>query len=169
MLYSHIYYVHIYTYTCRIHIDAIIKTSEDFFKKIYLSLYWKGCVWGGVGDCKHIDKDCNILTSPAPPDIAVLVLLDCSTGGLGALSAGCCSLYRILSLTHLISKLTDFLPPPSYIIVHRPSSCGRHNFALIQPVHGQGYNILIIPLRTLTNGPENKKTHDNRLGLTSER
>ena len=29
----------------------------------------------------------------------------------------------------------------SYIIVQRPpSSCGRHNFALIQPVHGQGYN-----------------------------
>ena len=32
----------------------------------------------------------------------------------------------------------------SYIIVQRPrSSCGRHNFALIQPVHGQGNNILI--------------------------
>ena len=31
-----------------------------------------------------------------------------------------------------------------YIIVQRPpSSCGRHNFALIQPVHGQGNNILI--------------------------
>ena len=32
----------------------------------------------------------------------------------------------------------------SFIIVQRPlPSCGRHNFALIQPVHGQGYNILI--------------------------
>ena len=30
--------MHIYTYTCRIHIDAIIKTSEDFFKKIYVPL-----------------------------------------------------------------------------------------------------------------------------------
>ena len=38
-------------------------------------------------------------------------------------------------------KLTDFLSSPNYIIVQRPpSSCGRHNFALIQPVHGQGYN-----------------------------
>ena len=27
-----------------------IKTSEDFFKKIYLSLYCKVCVWEGVGD-----------------------------------------------------------------------------------------------------------------------
>ena len=32
----------------------------------------------------------------------------------------------------------------SYIIVQLPpSSCGRHNFALIQPVHGQVYSILI--------------------------
>ena len=45
LLYSHIINMHIYTYTWRIHIDAIIKTSEDFFKKIHLSLYWKVCVW----------------------------------------------------------------------------------------------------------------------------
>ena len=64
--------------------------------------------------------------------------------GLPLLSAG--FLYRILSPTGLVSKLTDFLSSPSYIIVQRPPSfCGRHNFALIQPVHGQGYNILIIP------------------------
>ena len=48
--------------------------------------------------------------------------------------------------TGLVSKLTDFLSSPSYIIVQRlPSSCGHHNFALIQPVPGQGYNILNIP------------------------
>ena len=45
MLYSHIIKMHIYPYTCRIHIDTI-KTSKDFFKKIYLSLYLKGLyVW----------------------------------------------------------------------------------------------------------------------------
>ena len=33
MLYTRIIKMHIYTYTCRIHIDTIIKTSEDFFKK----------------------------------------------------------------------------------------------------------------------------------------
>ena len=44
LLYTH---MHIYTYTCRIHTDEIIKTSEDFFKKIYLTLYLKGlCVRG---------------------------------------------------------------------------------------------------------------------------
>ena len=36
MLYSHIINMHIYSYTCRIHIDAIIKTSEDFFLKFSL-------------------------------------------------------------------------------------------------------------------------------------
>ena len=39
--------VYSYADACRIHIDAMIKTSEDFFKKIYLSLYLKGlCVRG---------------------------------------------------------------------------------------------------------------------------
>ena len=65
------------------------------------------------------------------------------TGGPSLLDAS--FLYRILSPTGLVAKQTDFLSSPSYIIFQRPPSCGRHNFALIQPVHGQGYNILIIP------------------------
>ena len=36
--------------------------------------------------------------------VVSLVLQGCSTGGPGALSAGYCSLYRIWSLTHLISN-----------------------------------------------------------------
>ena len=52
------------------------------------------------------------------------------------------------SLPHLVSNLsglqTDWISYAlSYMIVQRPPSCGRHNFALIQPVHGQGCNILI--------------------------
>ena len=72
----------IYTYTCRLHIDAIIKTSEDF-KKIYLSLYLKGL---RVRGSWRPNKDCNILTSPVPPDIAVCHSrsLGCLTGDLGA-------------------------------------------------------------------------------------
>ena len=47
MLYGHIINMHIYTYTCRIHIDAITKTSDTVLRKIYLSLYLKGlCVRG---------------------------------------------------------------------------------------------------------------------------
>ena len=51
----------------------------------------------------------------------------------------------IFSPTDLVFILTDFLSSPSYIIVPPPPSCRRHNLALIQPFHGQGYNILIIP------------------------
>ena len=66
-----------------------------------------------------------------------------SIGGLRTPSVGCW-----LSLPHLVSNWSDLKTDwiscaLSYIIVHRPPSfCGRHNFALIQPVHGQGYNIL---------------------------
>ena len=64
----------------------------------------------------------------------------------GLLNRGPGFLYCILSPIGLVSKLTDFLSSLSYIIVPRPpSSDGRHNFAFIQPVHGQDYNILIIP------------------------
>ena len=45
--------------------------------------------------------------------------------GLPLLGAG--FLYRILSPTGLVSKLTDSLSSSSYIIVQRPPSCGRHN------------------------------------------
>ena len=76
------------------------------------------------------------------------VLLACSTGGLvfsiasyprlvwsptaqsgawGLPLLGPGFLYRILSPTGLVSKLTDFLSSPSYIIVQRPPSCGHHN------------------------------------------
>ena len=124
--------------SCRIHIDVIIKTSEDFFKKIYLSLYLKGLkrVTQGftVRGSWRPNKNCNILTSPAPPDIAVcrthspgllnrgpgspaslghalipasshqLVWSPNSLGSRGPLLLGSGFLYHILSLTHLISN-----------------------------------------------------------------
>ena len=40
------------------HNDAIKTSGHSSFRKIYHSLYWKGCVWGGVGDrteLQHID------------------------------------------------------------------------------------------------------------------
>ena len=76
-VYIYIIHIHAYTYTCRIHTDAIIKTSEDFFRKIYLSLYLKGCVWEGVGDQTKLQY------------------IDPHSYG---------HLYRILSFTHLISN-----------------------------------------------------------------
>ena len=76
-------------------------------------------MWEGVGDrtkLQHIDPH-----SYGHQRCVFLVLLGCSTGGLKAHSAKCCSLYRILSPTGLVSKLTDFLSSPSYIIVQSPT------------------------------------------------
>ena len=49
-------------------------------------------------------------------------------------------LYRNFSPTGLVSKLTDFLSSPSYIIVQRPLFLLGVTIAFIQPIHGQGYN-----------------------------
>ena len=83
---------------CRIHIDTIIKTSEDFFKKKYTSHFiWKVCVWEGVGDqteLQYIDPH-----SYGHQRCVFLVLQGCSTGGLWAHSAECG-----LSLLHLVTN-----------------------------------------------------------------
>ena len=121
----------------------IIKTREDFFKKIYLSLYCKVRKGFTVRGSWRLNKDCNILTSPAPLDIAVChsrspdaqpetrgpTLLAFSTASyhqlvwspnsIGGPDGPFCwvvgFLYRILSPTRLISN------SPSYIIVQSPT------------------------------------------------
>ena len=119
--------MHIYTYTCGIHIDAMNKTSDTVLRKIYPSLYLKGSNglfkvlrWEGVGErteLQYIDPH-----SYGHQRCVFLVLQGCSTGGLGAqLSAG-----WWLSLQHLVSnfsgpQLSDFLSSPSYIIVQSPT------------------------------------------------
>ena len=130
-------------------------------------------MWEGVGDrteMQHIDLPTLLaitaflsrspgLLKRGPVDPASLgagflygilsltrLIPNCSVGGPGTPSARCW-----LSLPHLVTNWsglqTDWISCAlRYIIVqHPPSSCGHHNFALIQPVHGQGNNILIIP------------------------
>ena len=132
-------------------------------------------MWEGVGDrteLQHIDPHSighNLVSFPfswaaqqgawgpslsmcwfsVPHLISNLSDPQLSIGGLRVPSAGCW-----FSLPHLISSSSDptgwIFYALRYIIVHRPPySCGRHNFALIQPVHGQGYNILIFLDRML--------------------
>ena len=50
------------------HIQYNKDERTRFFRKIYLSLYWKGCVQDANW---RLNKDCNILTPPAPPAITV--------------------------------------------------------------------------------------------------
>ena len=125
------------------HNDTMITTTQSF-EKSTSHFIWKGCAWEGVGDrteLQHIDPHSIGYNCVSFPFSWAAQL-----GAWGPTLLGAGFLYRILSSTGLVSRLTDFLSSPSYIIVPRPpSSCGRHNFGLIQTVHGQGYNILIIP------------------------
>ena len=63
-----------------------------------------------------------------------------SIGGSEAPFVGCWLSLSLLSPTGLVPKLTDFLSPPSYIIVQRPLLLVGVTIALIQPIHSQGYN-----------------------------
>ena len=68
------------------------------------------------------EQNCNILTSPALPDIAVCRFR--SPGLLNWGPGGPTSLGHVLipaSSHQLVSKLTDFLSSPSYIIVPSPT------------------------------------------------
>ena len=95
------------------HNNAIIKTSEDFFKKnIPLTLFERLRVWEGVGDrteLQYIDPH-----SYGHQRGVFLVLQCCSTRGPGAqLSAECW-----LSLPHLV---TNFWSPNSLGVLRAPS------------------------------------------------
>ena len=116
---------------------------------------WGPSLSGICSSIQHLISNCN-----------------CSIRGLRAYSAGCWlslphlvsnssdpqlinwgpedSLCWVLAFStasclQLVWSPTDWISCAlSYIIVqHPPSSCGRPIFTLIQPVHGQGYNILI--------------------------
>ena len=87
-----------------------VKTS---LKRYTSHFIWKVCVWEGVGDqteLQHIDPH-----SYGHQRCVFLVLQGCST----LLGVG--FLYCHLSPTGLVSKLTDFLSSPSYIIVQSPT------------------------------------------------
>ena len=121
------------------HNDDTIKTSDRVPKKNIPLISSERFV------CERelgTEQNCNILT---PTILAIIAFLSCSPGllnwGPTLLDAG--FLYRILSPTHLIPNWLNFLSTALYNSLTPPSSCGRHNFALIQSVHGQGYNILI--------------------------
>ena len=156
MLYSH---DQRYKHIIHNHNDYTIKTSNTVLLEKYTSHFiWKGCVWEGVRDwteLQHIDPYGHQHFFP--------ILLGCSTRGLGPSLSGCWFsllhlisnwsglqtdwsgawglpllgagfLYCIMSPTSLVSKLTDFLSSPSYIIVQRPpSSCGHHKLHSFNP------------------------------------
>ena len=168
-LYKHIIHIHLHMHAE--HNDDTIMTSDTVLRKIYLSLYWKGCVWEGVGDrteLQHIYPH-----SIGHNHVSFLFSWAAQPGAWGPSLSGCW-----FSLLHLISNSSDPQlinrgPKWSLCCVLAFSTASYHqliwspnwlNFlctalynssmptfflwasqiALIQPIHGQGYTLLFL-------------------------
>ena len=82
------------------HNDDTIKTGDTVLRKIYLSLYWKGCVWEGVGDrteLQHIDPH-----SIGHNRVSFPFIWAAQSGAWGPSLSGCW-----FSLLHLICNSSD--------------------------------------------------------------
>ena len=141
-------YKHICMHICmQSHNDDKIKTSDtDLLEKYTSHFIWKVSkglpkvlLWEGVGnraELQHIDPHSighNCVSFP--------VLLGCSTGGLGAHSAGCW-----FFLPHLISNWLNFLCTKLYNSSTSAFFLWASQIALIQSVHGQGYILIFLDL-----------------------
>ena len=168
MLYSH---EHQYILICRWiqnHNDDTIRRATQFFRKIYLSLYWMGCVWEGVGDrteLQHIDPH-----SYGHNSVSFPFSWAAQPGARGpSLSGTCCSFQHLLSnwselqllnrgswgprllgagfLYHILSPTDWTSCVPSYTSTFLWASTfflWASQIALIQPVHGQGYILIFL-------------------------
>ena len=120
------------------HNDTMIDESGTVLEKYTSHFIWKGCVWEGVEDLtelQHIDPH-----SIGHNRVSFPFSWAAQPGAWGplrwvlAFSTASCH-QRVWS-----PNWTDFLSSPSYIIVQRPLLLVGVTIALIQPIHGQGYN-----------------------------
>ena len=95
-----------------------MKTSDSLLEKYTSHFIWKFACQREL----ETKQNCNILT---PTLMAISISFPLSRAAQpaawGPTLLGAGFLYRILSPTDLISKLTDFLSSPSYIIVSSPT------------------------------------------------
>ena len=120
------------------HNNDTIRRATQFLEKYTSHFIWKGCVWEGVGDLTELQRiDPH---SIGHNRVSFPFSWAAQPGARGPTLLGAGFLYHNFSPTALVSKQTDFLSLPSYIIVQRPLLLVGVTIALIQPIHGQGYN-----------------------------
>ena len=162
--------VYSYADACINMTTTLLRRATQSFRKIFLSLYWKGCVWEGVGDRTELQ---NIDPTLMAISVSFLFSWAAQPGAWGPASLSAGFLYRILSPTRLIPKWligdlrvpsagwwlslphlvtnwsglqTNWLP----VFTELYNSSTSTNFlwasqiALIQPIHGQGYTLLFL-------------------------
>ena len=104
MLYSHDeLYICIYLQN---HIQHNKDERTQFFRKIYLSLYWKGCVWEWVGDWT------KTATYWPPNSLAITVFLSHSPGLLNRGPGGPSLCWDMVLIPASSLQLPDFLSHP---------------------------------------------------------
>ena len=113
----------------------------QFLEKYTSHFIWKVFMWEGVGDRTELQY--IYPHSYGHQYCGFLVLKGYSAGGPGAHSAGCW-----LSLPHLVTNgsglQTAWLPVFTELYnSSTPTFLWASQIELIQPIHGQGYNILI--------------------------
>ena len=105
ILFHRLLYSHTHVHTGYILTQSIIKTREDFFNNIYLSLYCKG--WKRVAQGLRVREswrsNITAIFWPQTYDRHVVAFLFfwCSTGAMGSTLLGAGFLYRILSASSL--------------------------------------------------------------------
>ena len=114
------------------HIQHNNDERTQFFRKIYLWLYWKGCVWEVS---RRPNKDCNILT----PNSSGYHSLSFSFSWVPQPEAWGPSLcWDMVLIPSSFLQLTWTSCRRGYIIIWRPpTSCERHNSHSIQPLDSQ--------------------------------
>ena len=131
-MYSHDHeqlYIHI---CMQKHIQHNKDERTQFFRKIYLSLYWKGCVWEGVGDRTKT-------ATYWPPNSSSYHSLSFPFSWAAQPGAWGPSLYWDMVLIPASSlQLIWTSCYRGYIIIWRPpTSCERHNSHSVQPLDSQ--------------------------------
>ena len=112
------------------HNDATKNERTQFFRKIYLSLYWKGCVWEGVGDRTKTATYWSP-NSSGYHSLSFPFSWAAQPGDQPLLGHG--------SHSSIFSPTLWTSCRRGYIIISRPpTSCERHNSHSIQPLDNQG-------------------------------
>ena len=112
------------------HIQPNKDEQTHVFRKIYLSLYWKGCMWEGVGDRTKTVTYWPPTSSSGHSSASFLFSWAVQPGAWGpSLSAE--SWFPPLDLEHWLPALnSDFLFHSGYIIVLRPLNSTRRQSRL---------------------------------------
>ena len=116
------------------HIQHNKDEQTQFFRKIYLSLYWKGCVWEGVGDRTKTATYWPPTNSSGYHSLSFPFSWAAQPGAWGPSLCWDMVLIPASSL-----ELTWTSCRQGYIIIwHPPTSYARHNSHSIQPLDSLG-------------------------------